>query len=134
MAQYAFTTHWQFQAPVSAVWKEIAEPLAWPRWWRGVERAEELQPGDRDGLHSVRRFTWKSRLPYRLTFDMRCTRVTEHLLIEGEASGEVEGFGAWGFAADGDTTRVEGDLATFQEREDAVGTERWRALEQKYLG
>jgi 2-methylisocitrate lyase-like PEP mutase family enzyme len=34
---------------------------------------------------------------------------------------------------DGDTTRIESELATFQEREDAIGTERWRALEQKYL-
>jgi 2-methylisocitrate lyase-like PEP mutase family enzyme len=34
---------------------------------------------------------------------------------------------------DGDTRRVEGDLATFQEREEAVGTERWRALEERYL-
>jgi hypothetical protein len=29
--------------------------------------------------------------------------------------------------------RIEGELATFQEREDAVGTARWRALEQKYM-
>jgi 2,3-dimethylmalate lyase len=34
---------------------------------------------------------------------------------------------------DGDTRRVEDDLATFQEREEAVGTESWRALEEKYL-
>ena len=34
---------------------------------------------------------------------------------------------------DGDTRRVENELATFQEREDAVGTARWRALEQKYM-
>jgi 2-methylisocitrate lyase-like PEP mutase family enzyme len=34
---------------------------------------------------------------------------------------------------DGDTTRVEADLATFQEREDAVGTAGWRILEEKYL-
>jgi 2-methylisocitrate lyase-like PEP mutase family enzyme len=34
---------------------------------------------------------------------------------------------------DGDTNRVEADLATFQEREDAVGTAHWRALEDKYL-
>ena len=34
---------------------------------------------------------------------------------------------------DGDTRRIEGDLATFQEREDAVGTESWHALEEKYL-
>ena len=34
---------------------------------------------------------------------------------------------------DGDTRRVEADLATFQDREDAVGTTGWRALEDKYL-
>jgi 2,3-dimethylmalate lyase len=34
---------------------------------------------------------------------------------------------------DGDTRRIENDLATFQEREDAVGTARWRALEEKYM-
>jgi 2-methylisocitrate lyase-like PEP mutase family enzyme len=34
---------------------------------------------------------------------------------------------------DGDTRRVEGDLATFQEREDAVGTADWGALEQRYM-
>jgi 2-methylisocitrate lyase-like PEP mutase family enzyme len=34
---------------------------------------------------------------------------------------------------DGDTRRIEAELATFQDREDAVGTARWRALEEKYL-
>jgi len=34
---------------------------------------------------------------------------------------------------DGHTTRIEPDLATFQEREEAVGTAAWRALEEKYL-
>src|SRR6266571_8630609 len=34
---------------------------------------------------------------------------------------------------DGHTTRVEPDLATFQEREDAVGTADWRKLEERYM-
>jgi 2-methylisocitrate lyase-like PEP mutase family enzyme len=34
---------------------------------------------------------------------------------------------------DGDTRRVEADLATFQEREEAVGTAEWRAIEERYL-
>ena len=34
---------------------------------------------------------------------------------------------------DGDARRVEPDLATFQQREDAVGTAKWRELEEKYL-
>ena len=34
---------------------------------------------------------------------------------------------------DGHTTQVEADLATFQEREEAVGTAGWRKLEQRYM-
>jgi 2-methylisocitrate lyase-like PEP mutase family enzyme len=34
---------------------------------------------------------------------------------------------------DGHTTRIEGELCTFQEREAAVGTATWRELEEKYL-
>jgi len=35
--------------------------------------------------------------------------------------------------ADGDTRRIEERLATFAEREEAVGTQRWSAMEEKYL-
>jgi 2-methylisocitrate lyase-like PEP mutase family enzyme len=35
--------------------------------------------------------------------------------------------------SNGDTTRIEAELATFQEREEAVGTAGWRALEEQYL-
>jgi 2-methylisocitrate lyase-like PEP mutase family enzyme len=35
---------------------------------------------------------------------------------------------------DGHTTRIEAEFCTFQEREQAVGTASWRALEAKYLG
>jgi 2-methylisocitrate lyase-like PEP mutase family enzyme len=34
---------------------------------------------------------------------------------------------------DGHTTRIDSELATFQEREEAVGTAAWRELEEKYL-
>jgi len=109
MGQYAFTTHWRFDAPIEAVWHEIAHPLGWPKWWRGVERVEEIAPGDANGLGSLRRFTWKSRLPYRLTFDLRCTRVEQHRLIEGQAVGELEGCGRWTFGAERSGTLVQYD-------------------------
>lgn len=109
MADYSFTTEWRFDAPIEAVWREIAHPLDWPQWWRGVERVDELEAGDADGLGSVRRFTWKSVLPYRLSFDMRCTRVERHHLIEGMASGELDGFGRWTLAVDHGATLVRYD-------------------------
>jgi len=34
---------------------------------------------------------------------------------------------------DGDTSAIEADLATFQDREDAVGTATWRELEERYM-
>src|SRR5438093_12666770 len=34
---------------------------------------------------------------------------------------------------DGDTAAIEGDLATFNDREEAVNTRRWREMETKYL-
>ena len=34
---------------------------------------------------------------------------------------------------DGHVKRIEGELCTFQEREEAVGTAAWRELEERYL-
>jgi 2-methylisocitrate lyase-like PEP mutase family enzyme len=35
--------------------------------------------------------------------------------------------------SDGDTNRIENRLATFTDREEAVDSKRWRAIETKYL-
>jgi hypothetical protein len=57
----------------------------------------------------VRRYTWRSKLPYRLAFDMRLTRVEPMSLIEGEAIGELSGTGRWQFSEEKDATRVRYD-------------------------
>lgn len=67
---------------------------------------EEFDSGDVDGIGSLRRFTWRGRLPYRLTFDLRVTRAVPLSLLEGRASGEVEGVGRWHFCNDGGVTVV----------------------------
>lgn len=104
MAKYNFVTVWRLQAPIERVYNAIEDSLAWPEWWRGVERVVELEKGDERGLGGVRRYTWKSALPYRLTFDMRVTKIEEPSLIKGEASGELKGFGLWRLAQKGDVT------------------------------
>jgi hypothetical protein len=109
VANYAFVTNWEVDAPIESVWDAIAHPREWPQWWRGVERVIELEPGDSTGLGSLRRFTFRSRLPYALTFDMRSTRIVHHELLEGRAIGELEGMGRWTFAPAGATTRVRYD-------------------------
>lgn len=63
----------------------------------GVERADEFVPHGPDGVGGLTRFTFRSRLPYDLTFEMRSTRVDRHVLMEGVASGELAGHGRWRF-------------------------------------
>jgi uncharacterized protein YndB with AHSA1/START domain len=54
MAEYAFLTTWLLESPREPVWEAIHDQAAWPSWWRGVEEAVELRPGERgDGLGSV---------------------------------------------------------------------------------
>jgi hypothetical protein len=67
-----------------------------------VEQVAELDPGDEEGIGSVRRYTWKGRLPYRLTFDVRVTRMQLRTMVEGVATGDVEGIGRWHFDTEGD--------------------------------
>jgi hypothetical protein len=104
MAKYNFVTIWKLRAPLPEVYDKIWDSLAWPHWWRGVERVEELKKGDERGVGGVRRYTWKSALPYRLTFDMEVVQVEEPRLIKGVASGELVGYGLWRLAQQGNTT------------------------------
>lgn len=96
MARYSFVTRWGIEGPLERVWDAIFRSDEWPAWWRGVERVERIRPAA--GLNevgSVRRFIWKSRLPYRLTFDMTVTRVEPLKRIVSAASGDLEGTGVW---------------------------------------
>jgi hypothetical protein len=80
--------------------------LHWPSWWRGVVSVVELDSGDANGIGSVRRYTWKSLLPYRISFDMRVTRIEPLVALEGVATGEVEGTGRWSFTDQGPVTTI----------------------------
>lgn len=106
MAEFNFVTTWRIAAPLSEVCDAVSQCDHWPRWWRGVERVEVIEPGDERGIGSLRRFTWRGRIPYRLNFDVRVTRIVPLTLLEGHASGEVEGVGRWCFAHDGHATTV----------------------------
>lgn len=118
MADYCFVTSWQVDAALADVWEEIAHPLRWPEWWRGVEDVVQLEPGDDDGLGSLYRYTWRSILPYRLRFAMRTTVVERHRLIEGVADGELQGVGRWTIAP-----RARGTAVRYDWTVDA--TKRW---------
>lgn len=95
MAEYRFLTTWVLDAERERVWEAIYDSERWPQWWRGVLETERLVEGDQAGVGQVGRYVWKSKLPYKLEFQMRTTRVERPLLLEGEASGELAGSGRW---------------------------------------
>jgi uncharacterized protein YndB with AHSA1/START domain len=94
-SEYHLTTHWTFPAAVATVWEELMHPERWPEWWRGVRAVELLEKGDADGLGAYRRMTWRSALPYELTFNMRTTCIEPQRRIEGVADGQLSGRGTW---------------------------------------
>lgn len=104
MAAYEFETIWRVYAPIETVWNEIYYSEKWPEWWPGVENVQELRKGDDLGIGSIRRYTWKSKLPYKLTFDVETVRVQPPKILEGRAFGELEGSGFWTLIEDNDTT------------------------------
>lgn len=102
-------------APRERVWDTLADNERWPEWWRGVVRVEVVQPGEgEDRIGEVARYTWRSRIPYELTFDMRVVTVERPRLMEGRATGELTGTGRWRLFEDGGVTAVvyEWDVAT----------------------
>jgi hypothetical protein len=106
MNQYVLVTHWHLDAPIERVWEALAVPEEWPRWWRYVQAVTEMEKGDAAGIGTRRRYTWSSKLPYRLTFDMRTTLIERPIRIEGVAEGDLNGVGRWQLQALGSTTRV----------------------------
>ncbi|MEA2193549.1 MAG: hypothetical protein QOI73_3670 [Solirubrobacteraceae bacterium] len=97
MASYSFLSTWCVAAPIERVWEKLADAEGYPDWWTGVRKVELLEPGADEGrgVGTLYRMQWRSRLPYSLTFDSRITRRQPPHLLEGQASGELAGIGAW---------------------------------------
>ena len=68
-----------------------------------------MRKGDERGVGSIHRYTWKSKLPYRLSFDMETVRIEPPLLLEGVAIGELQGRGLWQLSTEGNETIVRYD-------------------------
>jgi uncharacterized protein YndB with AHSA1/START domain len=109
-SDYTFVTTWIIPASLDRVWAELMAPETWPKWWYGLKKISLVTPGDAGGVGAVRDMTWRSVLPYRLTFQMRTTAIDPKRSITGVSTGELEGTGVWTLEATGPTeTRVRYD-------------------------
>lgn len=79
----------------------IKDLEGWPQWWKGVKKVRVLAEGDDSGLGKKAVLTWRSFLPYTLTFEMEVTGVRKHHSMHGYTSGELSGTGTWIFNQEG---------------------------------
>lgn len=106
MAEYRLITLWRVAAPLQQAFDAIYDSLRWPEWWPGADSVEQLAAGDCEGIGSIRRYVWKGRLPYRLSFHACATRLEPPWLLEASVSGDLEGIGRWTFSHDGGVTEI----------------------------
>jgi uncharacterized protein YndB with AHSA1/START domain len=106
VADYRFLTTWLLESPREPVFDAIYDQAGWPSWWRGVEEASEVRPGDESGVGTVARMVWKSLLPYRVEFEVTTTHVERPHLLQADAVGELTGVGRWRLFEDDGVTAV----------------------------
>ena len=105
--RFELVSEWRFATPIERIWAELITPEKWPDWWRAVKAVSLVAEGDRDGIGTVRRFTWGTALPY--TLNMEATRIEPMRLLEGRARGELDGVGLWTLTPEGEGTHVRYD-------------------------
>ena len=106
MTDYSFTTLWQFNEPIEAVWDEICHPERWPQWWKYVEDAQELEPGDDLGIGSIWKYSWKTKLFYKFSFIVETVLLEPPYRLEGLSRGDLEGSGKWYLESSDNKTTV----------------------------
>jgi hypothetical protein len=105
MAQYRFVTEWQVDATAGQVWDVLLDYRQWPSWWRGFRAVEQLESGDASGRGMRIRQSWRAWLPYTMVLDLEILDLQRPSLVQGRASGNVEGTCTWSLdERDGATT------------------------------
>lgn len=110
MTDYCFQTVWRTPAATDRIWETLANYADWPNWWRGVQNVEVLRRGDETGVGTILRQQWRSRVPYTLVFDLEMLRIESKRMLEGRASGDLEGTCRWTFIPVNGGTEIRFDV------------------------
>ncbi|MBS0461381.1 MAG: SRPBCC family protein [Proteobacteria bacterium] len=92
---FDLVSHWRIHAPVDRVWEALTNPAAWPHWWPYVRAVHTLREGGADGVGTLRRIDWATRLPYRIVIEVESIECVRHRRLRGRAHGQLDGEGVW---------------------------------------
>jgi len=107
---YQLQSVWWTPADIEKIWETIADYSAWSTWWRGIQKVEQTHEGDPSGVGTVLRQEWRSWIPYTLVFDLEVIRLQSKRLLEGRASGDLNGICKWTFTPVNDGVVVSFDV------------------------
>ncbi len=92
---FDLVSQWRIRAPVDRVWATLADPASWPRWWPHVQAVCTLREGGPDGVGTLRRIDWTTRLPYRIVIEVEGIEAVRHERLRGRSRGQLDGEGLW---------------------------------------
>jgi uncharacterized protein YndB with AHSA1/START domain len=99
-------SHWRIAAPVERVWAALTDTEGWPRWWPYVRSVRTLACGRADGVGSVRRIEWATRLPYEIVIEVEAVESVRLERLRARSRGQLRGEGIWLLRAEGGFTDV----------------------------
>jgi hypothetical protein len=103
---FDLVSHWRIDAPVERVWAALTAPESWPRWWPYVRSVRLLKAGGADGVGSVRRIEWATRLPYGMVVEVEAVESRRFERLRGRSCGALRGEGLWLLRSEGGCTDV----------------------------
>lgn len=93
--RFVLTSRWRLHTARAPVWALLTDVESWPRWWRHVRHARLLERPPGSPLGDVAQIDWAGALIGRVRLRLRTTLAERPRLLEGRASGDLCGVGAW---------------------------------------
>jgi uncharacterized protein YndB with AHSA1/START domain len=107
MKEYRFDDRWTINAPIDEVYRHIADPRTWDRWWPTYDSVRILEDAPFPHIGGRAEFIIKSPFGYRLRVEAITTEAVPPFHLKTIITGELESTGDWQFSHANGTTIAE---------------------------
>jgi hypothetical protein len=106
MKEYRFVDHWTVRAPIDEVYRHVADPRTYARWWPSYDEVNILVDVPFPYIDGWAELLVKSPFGYRLLLEVETTGANPPYYLQTVSRGQLEGTGIWEFSQAGDTTKA----------------------------